>query len=214
MFDRNYARHYDLLNRSKPYKKELDFVYKWGEKPKTILDIGAGTAQYWRYFPEEVKLKGLERSKAMIEKSNYKEKITRGDILNFSFEGERKVDVVTALFDVVNYLSTLGWIRRLPLNKGGLLVFDIWDYEKVRRDGFRITTRMSRGVRRTIYPIYLWDRVNLAIKVEDNGQAYVENHTLYLHSERDIRKACGNDFRIIDKCPTRTWQAWYKLKKI
>ena len=40
-----------------------------------------------------------------------------------------------------------------------------------------------------------------------------EMHTMYIYSEKDIRKFCGKEFKIVDKKETETWQTWWKLKK-
>ena len=81
MFDNQYSKFYDLFNHDKPYKKEIEMIYKWAEYPKTIFDIGWGTANYWKYYPKKVQLLGIEKSKKMINKSKYRKHIIHDDII-------------------------------------------------------------------------------------------------------------------------------------
>jgi len=66
MFAKHYARCYDWLNRSKPYRKEANFVCRWAGKPNWIFDIGCGTARHWQYYPEDVRIFGIEKARSMI----------------------------------------------------------------------------------------------------------------------------------------------------
>ena len=151
MFAETYAKYYDLLNSDKPYKKEIKFVYKWAEKPKSILDVGVGTASYWKHYPEKVILTGIEKSVDMFLQAN-DERIYLGDITHY-IHHPYSFDCITALFDVINYIPTHDWWKRLPLKKGGYFIFDIWDKEKVNKDGFRTTTKYRGGITRTIEPL-------------------------------------------------------------
>lgn len=77
MFNKGYARYYDLFNQDKRYRKEIEFVFKWAEKPAKILDFGAGTAGYWKYYPKSAMVLGIEKSKDMINMSENKNDIIR-----------------------------------------------------------------------------------------------------------------------------------------
>ena len=206
-----YAKYYDQLNLNKPYKQEIEFIYEWAGKPKSILDLGCGTASYWKHYPKNVKLKGIDASEHMISQSEYKDKIACDSIY---FSGRDKVDCVTALFDVVNYTPTLGWMRKVPLKKNGYFIFDMWDLDKVNQDGFKTTERYNGDVKRTIVPYRNKEEVDMVIVLEAPGCRVSEIHKMYLHSEADLIKLCKDNYIIDDKKETKTWQTWYRLKQL
>lgn len=213
MFEKNYARYYEAFNQAKPYKKEIEFVYKWAERPKRILDLGCGTAHYWDYWPDSVSVVGIDRSKDMIRLSKYSNLIYNLEI-GKSCIAARDYDLVTALFDVVNYIPTHDWWDRIPVKKGGFFIFDVWDKRKVDKDGFVETKTTFAGITRTISPLsYDGKIVELQIDVEDDGWNFREIHKMYVYSEKDIQGFCGKAFEIADVRTTKKWQKWFKLKR-
>ena len=232
---KKYAKFYDCLYSDKPYRKEIQFIYSWANCPKSILDIGAGTASYWDYFPEKAMVVGIEKSGEMIKKSKHSKFILEMDILDLRgkvripciasempLEGGGGLpillgypfDAVTALFDVINYIPDHSWWEYLPLKQGGYFIFDIWDYEKVMDEGFNVTTKKFGKLTRTIYPFVFGNEVRLRIEVEEGTNNYIENHVMYLFNDRDIKGFCRNRFEVVDKRATDTWQTWYKLKRL
>jgi len=210
---KNYAKCYDLINQEKPYKKECNFIYKWADYPYSILDIGCGTANYWKYYPSIVSLTGIDNSPEMIEQAGEGKELHCLDITNTAFISE-DFDCVTALFNVVNYMSSHKWWRHMPLRKGGYFIFDIWDAKKVDRDGFQMTVKRKEGITRVVTPIQHSEKqVVLDISIADGRREEVETHVLNIYSEADIMKFCGKQFKIVDKRETRTWQTWYKLRR-
>lgn len=218
MFAKSYARFYDELNRGKSYKQEIGFVYRWANAPASILDIGCGTAKYWNHFPVRTKMVGVERSAGMIAQSPYKNRIIQGDVsatelwetppFNFNF------DAAIALFDVLNYIPRNDWWQSLPLKPGGLFIFDIWDAEKVHKDGFRATEKKAGDLTRVIEPLRNDDKVYLSITLYQHKKLiHREQHVMYVHCDENILRFCGDHFVIADKIPTDTWQTWWKLKR-
>lgn len=209
MFNKEYSQYYDLFNKKKPYKKEIEFVYKWAGKPKTIFDIGCGTANYWKYYPKETKLFGIDKSPAM---SGETPGIVVGDVAKY--KTERRFDCATALFDVLNYIPKHDWWHNIPVKKGGYYCFDIWDLEKINREGFKKTIKKVGNITRRITPVN-WNEksVDLMIDVLCEDKLFQEKHKMYLYSDADIEVFCGNEFVIIDTKQTKTWQKWYLLKK-
>lgn len=209
LFDEKYSKHYDMFNRSKPYKQEIEFVYQWAGEPKSIFDIGAGTASYWKYYPKTVKLSGIDKSEAMAKGKN----IVIGDVTEHKFTGN--VDCVTALFDVINYIPVHNWWERLPLRKGGVFIFDIWHADKVRKDGFRKTVKVVEGITRVITPL-LCDGgvVDLKIEVMNGmGVEHTEMHRMYIYDRKMIEKFCGDSFEIEEVKETESWMQWWKLRR-
>lgn len=213
----NYAQYYDLFNSDKPYKKEIEFIYRWAKKPEWIFDIGCGTAEYWKYFPKHVEIYGIEKSKEMIKNSKFRNRI---NCLDVSFMNQpvdefyKGYDLATALFDVLNYVPKLSWFKNVPVGPGGYFIFDIWDTNKVSSRGFKETIKNISGIERRITPLkYDKKTVDLKIEVSDDNMYFSEKHKMYLHTEEDIVKACGKEFDIVDIKPTQFWQTWYKCKK-
>ena len=215
MFSEKYAKHYEMFNRSKPYKQEIEFVYSWAGEPKKILDLGCGIAHYWKYYPKAVKISGLEKSKEMINRSPYHDRIANYDVTEAIACAWEKVDLVTALFDVINYIPVHNWWDRLPLKKGGYYIFDLWNADKVKKDGFRKTVKVVDGVTRVITPVLVGGGVvDLKIEVM-NGWAieHTEMHRLYIYDRKTIEKFCGDSFEIEEVKETESWQQWLKLRR-
>lgn len=226
MFAENYAKCYDDLNQDKPYAYEIDMIYEWGDEPKTILDLGCGTASYWKYYPEGTIINGIERSAHMILQSEHRLSILQKDILQMeqakadllkpasTLNVVKEYDLVTALFNVVNYVRHNYWWKHIPLKKGGYFIFDVWDYDKVSEEGFKQTIRNIDGVTRIIKPKPLKNKtVELKIKTIQEGKYHDETHTMYLYNEMDILNFCGKHFSIEDIRMTQGWQTWFKLKR-
>ena len=215
MFNKGYSEVYDLFNRSKPYKKEIEFVWNWTHQPKKILDLGCGTANYWKYYPRGVEICGIEQSEEMVSRSKFKDKIYCGDITNIDpFTFRSKFDAATALFDVVNYVDQNKWWKYLPLVAGGYFVFDIWNKEKVVNDGFRISIKIVNGTARIIQPIYQDEtKVRLQVTVTSSTIHTNEIHEMYLYSTADVMEFAGEEFEIADIKTTESWQQWFKLKR-
>ena len=211
MFARSYANYYDLFNSDKPYKKEVDFVYRWAGKPESILDIGCGTANYWRYYPKKTVMAGIDKSKHMIVSKG----VDFGDVTKFDFKNYMKFDCATALFDVINYIPKQDWWKRLPIKKGGSFIFDVLDSKKAEEDGFRKTLREIGGICRSITPSKRYGKsVDLLIELFDEaGKFCQEKHRLYMYSSEDIKRFCGRQFEIVEVKETKSWQTWYKCRR-
>lgn len=201
---KKYAQHYNYCYKDKPYKQEIEFVYNWAGKPHSICDLGCGTTSYWKYFPEDIFIIGIEKSKEMRELSENKNLILLGDITKVKMV--MKFDCITALFDVINYIPRHNWWDNIPVKIGGYFIFDIWDKDKVNKDGFKVTKKHNK----TTVPSRQGDKVILNLFSPE----YSELHTMYLYSEKDIVRFCGKNFKIVDKKETKSWQTWYKLERI
>jgi len=210
MFAKHYSRYYDLFNSEKPYRKEINFIYKWAGKPQWILDIGCGTCSYWKYYPKSVDILGVDRSLDMAAQAD--NDVAISDIRTFNHSG--KFQCVTALFDVINYIPSHDWWWRLRLVTGGSFIFDIWDKEKVDAQGFKTNLKMKNRISRTITPInYDGKIVDLKIEVTDGLLKITENHRMYLYSHEDIVGFCGDAFEIAEVKKTKSWQTWYRIVK-
>ncbi len=209
MFARTYAKFYNVLNKNKDYKKEIKFVYKWADKPKSVFDIGAGNGDYWKYYPPKTIVIGVEKSKAM---AGVNPNIVCLDVMNYKCGNAIQFDCATALFDVINYIPEHTWWKNIPLKKGGYFIFDIFDKNKVEKDGFKETSRTVDGTHRKITPQkYNGKMVDLKIEVWNDLESFVENHRMYIYSIKDIATFCGKQFDIVGAKQTETWRQWFKL---
>lgn len=210
LFDRQYAQHYNKFNEGKPYQKEVEFIYEWAGKPKSIIDIGCGTANYWSFFPKKTRLLGVDKSKDMIDG---RENIVCADITKYRHKGKH-FDCAVALFDVLNYIPEHSWWANLPIRKGGYFIFDIWDKKKVEEDGFKVTKKDAGQVSRYITPLRKdANSVDLRVEVLNMTQHCEEIHTMYIWGYEDILRFCGHEFEIVGVKSTQTWQQFYKLRR-
>ena len=219
MFAKTYAKYYDLLNSDKPYKKECAFVYKWAEKPKSIFDIGAGTGNYWKYYPSDVDMFGVDNSPEMTDRASELICIVYGDIMRYKLHSQIHpcgYDCATALFNVINYIPKHDWwAENINLKKGGYFIFDVWDKKKVDTSGFRMTIKSKSGITRIINPLsYDGKRVKLNVTLASADFEETELHTMYIYNEAEIKRFCGRQFKIVDKKETKTWQTFYKLRRV
>lgn len=206
----SYSQYYNIFNSEKPYKKEIEFVYAWAEKPKSIFDIGAGTGNYWKYYPKGTDIFGIDKSRDMANQSKH---IATADITKYRHTKE-VFDCATALFDVINYIPKHDWWKHIPVKKGGYFIFDIWDKNKVDNDGFQMTSKTIKGVFRKIIPIdYNGKSVDLTIDFGDSSGHSQETHRMYVYSREDIIRFCGKEFEIVSVKPTKRWQTWYLCKR-
>ena len=196
-----YAEHYEILNRKKNYKEEIDFVWKWAGRPYRILDLGCGTAHYWQYFPGKTLIRGFERSMEMKNLSPFKENIMTGDVCQVDYSVYESFDCVTALFHVMNYLPDISFMDKLPIKDRGFFIFDL-----LRPGKFSITEREIDGVKRTITPLkQSGKKVSLEVKIEAGGETYKEVHDLTIWTQKDIEKST---LKIVD-----VRDSWFKLQK-
>ena len=215
MFSEIYAKHYESLNQRKLYKQEIEFIWEWARNPRRILDLGCGTAKYWKHYPRRVEVFGIEQSEEMIKRSPYKDRIFCQDITEIDpFLKCAKFDAVTALFDVLLYVPQHEWWKYLPIKPGGYFVFDIWNKDKVINDGFKISVRIVDGVCRIITPIYQDEnKVRLSVTLTSTSIYTTEIHEMFLYSFDDILDFAGNEFDVVDVRKTEKWQTFYKLKR-
>ena len=137
-FDK-YAAYYNLLYEDKSYDAEVEYILRLlkavpGFKPKSLLDIGSGTGHHAALFQKNgFEVTGLELSEEMLKsaRATYSDiDFFQGDFVDFDLN--KKFDVVTSLFHVINYqvtnerLESSIFNASRHLNQGGVFVFDFW----------------------------------------------------------------------------------------
>lgn len=115
----------------------LDWLASRRIRPKTVLDLGCGTGAATIAFAREgLEATGLDRSTEMLARARENATLfpvsidfIEGDLLEPPFG--RTFDLVTAIYDTVNYLEDEWAVARFAanafelLNPGGVLVFDM-----------------------------------------------------------------------------------------
>ncbi|MFT7880071.1 MAG: class I SAM-dependent methyltransferase [Sulfurimonas sp.] len=127
-----YAKVEDLLGIEEAtprlYAHYLLFLHSI--QPKTLLDVGCGSGDFLLQMKNALELeeaKGIDLSPLMVERTQRKG-MDAACIDLCDLEG--KYDVITAVFDMVNYLDTESLQKFLGcvadhLNEGGYFVFDV-----------------------------------------------------------------------------------------
>jgi SAM-dependent methyltransferase len=152
----DYARYYNLLYRDKDYGGEtafvLDMMRQQGCVPRTLLDLGCGTARHAIEMTRRgVQVTGVDISETMLAMGQ--ESVRSLDPADFpvllpelyqadarSVRLNKTFDAVVSLFHVMSYQNTeedalaVMETARNHLNPGGLLLFDFWHGPGVQRD--------------------------------------------------------------------------------
>ena len=213
---KDYSRFYDLIYAKKPYKKEADFVYKWANKPKTILELGGGTGKHAQYWVKKARVWCVEQSKEM--QTSYPGAPFIGDITTFDYSKLPKMDAIFAMFNVVGYADPICYLERLPLKKGGYFIFDCWDSSVVEEEPPEYNGRTFGDITRVVYPTiknyFPYQRLEITI-AQNNKPLFSEIHIVrsyYMDEIEALAKCCG--YKIDGIKNEKGWVTWVKLKKI
>lgn len=138
----DYAYYYNAFYRDKDYRKEAEQVdlllRKYGSKVNSLMNFGCGTG---RHDIELAKMgyqcSGIDMSSMMVEIA-CKNASEQGLEIDFgvgdirTYEPAEKHDAVISLFHVMSYQNSNEDIQnalkaaRKALDKGGILLFDVW----------------------------------------------------------------------------------------
>jgi SAM-dependent methyltransferase len=202
-----YAAWYDAFNVGKDYAAEVDSllsrIERWtGLLPRRWLDVGCGTGQHLAHLRARgLSVEGVDRSTRMIARAREAHPgITFhvGTAQDYRLEPAR--DVISLLFHVMSYQVEDDHAQRAITNAaahlapGGVLVFDFWHSEALRRDPPRRRVRDGRISGRPLFRIstprlglenrvavefeFRWDAV-------DGALAHRETHVLRARTQAD-----------------------------
>ena len=162
-FSSSYALAYDLLNESKPYKEEIDFVLslyetfiKRNSLPANALDLGCGSGMHLSKLPPSVKKTGVDLSESMLAVAS-KRNIPNSTyaLANIGdFQTDEQFDLVYSLFHVMSYQTTEDDLGRAfktmknCLTSNGLAIFDFW--HRAAWDNDPPVTRMTSRKNSTV----------------------------------------------------------------
>lgn len=135
-FDEQFAKAWYNLGGDFSYmfsKRLISYLKKNNIKPKNVLDVYCGAGNFLAEMQKQgIKCVGTEGSKSFIKFNN--ENYSNMQFLYASalndFNTKEKFDLITCIYDLVNYLETYNdWQEMFKsvykqLNKGGMFVFD------------------------------------------------------------------------------------------
>jgi ubiquinone/menaquinone biosynthesis C-methylase UbiE len=213
---------YDLFYASKQYDKEStkinELIRSRLPNAQSLLSIGCGTARYECEFLKLgfKEIVGVDKSSEMLKIANerinshtYNNKITLINCDGDQVKLNKKFDVVTILFCVVNYFldnnSFCNLLKNcsLHLNKNGLLIFDSWytpgvlhSPPKVRYNEYKFKdytiTRKVTPYPENIPGIYTLNYLFEGIPSEfHSNSTFTEKHRVRSYSKNDIGQACN-----------------------
>ncbi len=209
-FGKLYSKYYDKLYSSKNYSKETNFIIKLmnkftSQKDPSILELGSGTGGHaFELVKKNYRIEGIEKSKLMIQnfkKKNKKIRIYNQDMRTFDLK--KKYDVILALFNVVNYLTSINdfekMVKRIKkhLNTNGIVIFDFWNtsavnYLKPQKKTFNYNYK-DLNIQRTAKPIIKKNKridVLYSLNVTDKSKKYLfnEKHSVRHYSLKELQK--------------------------
>jgi SAM-dependent methyltransferase len=138
---KHFARLYDQVMQDVGYDLWVDYIeailQRFDHRPGSILDLACGTGNSTLPFARRgYQIMGLDRSPEMLAKAREKAEreglpivFEEGDMRQFSLL--EPVDLVTCLYDSINYVLELGELKEVcrrvhaALNPKGLFIFDV-----------------------------------------------------------------------------------------
>lgn len=143
-----FALLYDELMNDIDYKSWYDYIKeifkKYNKKPKTILEMACGTGNLTEYFCEDgYNITAFDISEDMLSITyNKLDKfknlsILKQDMVNLNL-GSKKFDIIICACDSMNYITREEDLKKVfenaykCLNDGGLFIFDINSYYKLK----------------------------------------------------------------------------------
>lgn len=221
-FAKKYVENYELIYKDKPYQKEAEFVYKWANKPKTIVSLGCGLGKHEQHWCKSCKVIAIDGSSEMIKRAYQHRNIV---YLNENIDDKLlKIppkDCVVAMFNVLGYVLLEDCISYLPIKKGGYFIFDIWDASKftinppkveIKKFGFKYRVAVPARISKRLIKInyFIVDQAPEEDVLESFETHYVEGYF-----KKDIEDLCRKQgYKIVSIKPTKNWTVFYKLQKL
>ena len=218
VFEKNYAKYYNLIYATKNYKQEADFVYKWANKPKIILELGTGTGQHAKYWVDKVDtIYAIDCSQEMLNEAYKHPKIKYMCIPLQDLSPNILFNCVFSLFNVMGYTLLEYSLNKIPIKKNGIFIFDIWDASKIKKYPPVIEVKHLGLAYRVAVPEQINKRLLRIdyIIVENREVKVFERHFVQGYFKRDIKQLCKlHNYKIVNTKTTNNWMCWYKLQKV
>lgn len=206
---------YDVFLDHIDYQDWADYIMEiadlHGYEPHSLCDMACGTGTFLAEMAQKgMECHGVELSAAMISAAQKKYAkapitFTEGNMLSATLP--RKVDLITCLFDSLNYNDTISGFTTFINNSAknltpeGVLIFDAVSQKSCKEHFFDYTEKDE--VDGIFYERHCTYDVNTNIQhstftFEIDGQNYVENHVQYIYAFKDIIAAIdASDMKLL-----------------
>jgi len=204
-----YADYYDVLNQSKDYLNESNFIIKNYEtyssnKLKNILDLGCGTGKHAKEFVARgYEVYGVELSKTMIASGFQHHRYHTFNANIIDFKSPVEVELATSLFHVISYINKDSDLKNLfdsvakNLLTSGLFIFDCWYQPAVDHYGTPSKTRIyendilevsrtSNSYKEDSNIIRVTFDISVLYKANNEIKEFVETHHMRAFSKSEI----------------------------
>jgi ubiquinone/menaquinone biosynthesis C-methylase UbiE len=242
MIFNKYAKIYDLLNKSKNYKKEINYFLKILKNLnlknfKNILDVGCGTGSHASYLKKKgFNISGVDISSKMLKiarKKNPKIKFK-----NINSKISKKFDICYSFFHVVSYLDTNKKLNdffkyvSLALIKNGYFIFDFWHKNSVIQSPPKekiklIQNKKLKIIRQTrfehikkkeiikvFFTFFLLNKKKFECFEETHKMRYFSQNKLNIFLKKNNLKIIKHYGWLSFKKPTNKWYSCIVAKKI
>lgn len=237
-----YAPFYDLLNKDKPYEKEVGFILEELDEqgvrpPFKVLELGCGTGKHLSLLAEQGCIcKGVDASEEMIRLARERHPELKFKVQNIkALDVEGQYDVVLSLFHVMNYLGSTAALTQVMqkvasrLNDGGIFLFDSWYGPAVQHDQptsrKKVFENSDMKIVRTSHPDHnVRERtVNVIFDFDiEGGTRFQEEHFMRYYFTNEIENAIlaaglelveTKEWMTGDPLTEDTWYATYIVRK-
>ena len=215
---KEYASYYDLIYKDKPYKKEANFVFKWANQPRSILELGGGTCKHAKHWKAKDIYVVDKSSEMMLEAGKLGVNYYIADIREYDFAEIPKVNAVFAMFNVVGYADPIYYMDRLPLKKGGFFIFDCWDSAVIEEEPPEYNCKTYGDIDRIIVPTIInyspYIKLQITI-VKDHKPLFTEDHIVRSYWRNEIETLCeAFNYKLVDFKNDKGWVTWCKLRRL
>lgn len=204
---------YDLVYADRPYGEEADRLARIFARGgvRKVLDLGCGTGTHAAMLAVRgYEVVGVDWSEHMLEVARGKStrvRWVRQDLRTLRL-GER-FDAATAMFTVFGYFPpaelehVLGRVRA-HLRPGGILVFDVWDFDSTLTLEPYVQKKVGDLTRETLMdfdPEKLCWRVRFHFRAGD--REWAETHEIYAYSASELREMLGRMGFVVEELSKR-----------
>ena len=228
---KKYSYIYDIINKNKDYKSEIDYllklVKKYQKKPcNSFLDYGCGTGKHCNILNAKVKkVLGVDKSDNMLNIA--RNQFPEIEFKNINLKNKKKFDVCYSLFHVFSYLTNNKQVNfffkyiSANLKRNGLLIFDYWSKDLVLLDPPQkklkeFIFKNQKIIRKTSFQhIKKKDLIKVFFDflIEENKKKnlFREVHEMRYYSKTSINNFLEiHNFRLIDHFNWLNKKNWYK----
>lgn len=191
------AKFYDIFYQKKDYTKEVDFIEKVINLPKSIiLDAGCGTGEHLKILHSKgYKVFGFDLNSQMIEVANKKIKnhFEVGNLL--AYKTETRYDVAISFFAVFNHLKNYNQFLKAVfslkecLKPNGKIIIDLHNPQK-SGEKREVINELERHMKWRVCNLLKKEFTKITYKVD--GQVFETKHKFKIFEIEKLKKLLKN----------------------